>query len=327
MKPDSWAPSRKWTSGRPSVVVFMDLRQLKYFVAIARHGSFSTAAQRIRVAQPALSTQIANLEKEIGRALFERHARGVRLTETGETLLDHAVAILQRVDEARIALRPKAAEGATEITLGVPPLISMMLTVPLVEAVARDLPHVSLKIVEGMSGALREWLADGSIDIAFLHNIDREEFPNSVPIIRESLFAAASLSSGMSFGPELHASELVKLPLIASTAKNSHRMLLENISARYRLPLTIIAQVDSIPRQRELVRRGKGVLVMPLAGFSDWPKEGIQFARLVGEDVSWDSALVPAHNPAGAAAMKVLRKLIVSLTRELVQSGHWPGIA
>jgi DNA-binding transcriptional LysR family regulator len=57
----------------------MELRQLKYFVAIARHGSFSTAAQRIRVARPALSTQIANLEKEIGRALFERHARGVRL--------------------------------------------------------------------------------------------------------------------------------------------------------------------------------------------------------------------------------------------------------
>ena len=304
----------------------MELRQLKYFVAIARHGSFSTAAQRIRVAQPALSTQIANLEKEIGRALFDRHARGVRLTEAGEELLDHAVAILQRVDEARLALRPKAAKGATEITLGVPPLISMMLTLPLVEAVARDLPGVSLKIVEGMSGALRGWLADGSIDLAFLHNIDRDEYPNSVPIIRETLFAAASVSSGMSFGPELHASELVKLPLIASTAKNSHRILLEKISVRYRSPLTIIAQVDSIPRQRELVRRGKGVLIMPLAGFSDWPKDGIQFARLVGEDVFWDSALVPAHNPAGTEAMKALRKLIVSLTRELVQSGHWPGI-
>ncbi len=304
----------------------MEFRQLKYFVAIARHGSFSTAAQRIGIAQPALSTQIANLEKEIGRTLFDRHARGVRLTDAGEKLLDHAVAILQRVDEARLALRPKAARGATEITLGVPPLISMMLTVPLVEAVARDLPGVSLKIVEGMSGALRGWLADGSIDLAFLHNIDRHEYPDSVPIIRETLFAAASVSSGMSFGPELHASELVKLPLIASTAKNSHRMLLEKISVRYRSPLTIIAEVDSIPRQRELVRRGKGVLIMPLTGFSDWPKDGIQFARLVGEDVFWDSALVPAHNPAGIEAMKALRTLIVSLTRELVQSGHWPGI-
>jgi hypothetical protein len=66
---------------------------------------------------------------------------------------------------------------------------------------------------------------------------------------------------------------------------------------------------------------------MPLAGFSDWPKDGIQFARLVGEDVFWDSALVPAHNSAGTVAMKALKKLIVSPTRELVQSGHWPGIA
>ena len=170
----------------------MELRQLRYFVAIARHGSFSAASLHIGVAQPALSTQIANLEKEIGQPLFDRHARGARMTDAGETFLDHAVAILQRVDEARLALRPKVLPGATEITIGVPPLISMMLTVPLVEAVARDLPGVSLKIIEGMSGALRGWLADGSLDLAFLHNVDREEFPNAVPIIRENLFAAAS---------------------------------------------------------------------------------------------------------------------------------------
>lgn len=283
------------------------------------------ASARIRVAQPALSSQIANLEKEIGQTLFARHARGVRLTEAGEKMLDHAVAILQRVDEACLDLLPKAATG-TGITLGLPPLISMMLTVPLVEAVQRDLPAVSLKIVEGMSGALRGWLADGSIDLAFLHNVDRNEYPQAMPVIRESLYAAASASSGFLLEPELHASELVKLPLIASTAKNSHRMLLEQVGRRYGSPLTIIAEVDSIPRQRELVRRGKGVLVMPLAGFSDWPKSGIQFSRLTGEDIAWDSALVSSNNATGTEAMKMLAGPIVALTRELVQCGHWPGV-
>jgi LysR family nitrogen assimilation transcriptional regulator len=305
----------------------MELRQLRYFVAIARHGSFSAASLHIGVAQPALSTQIANLEKEIGQPLFDRHARGARMTDAGETFLDHAVAILQRVDEARLALRPKVLPGATEITIGVPPLISMMLTVPLVEAVARDLPGVSLKIIEGMSGALRGWLADGSLDLAFLHNVDREEFPNAVPIIRENLFAAASATAGLSLGAELSASELVKLPLIVSTAKNSHRQLLENIGRRCGSPLSIVAEVDSIPRQRELVRRGKGVLVMPLAGFSDWPRADIQFARLTGEGIGWESALIAADSSAGAAAMAALAQLIVSLTHDLVQSGRWPGVA
>lgn len=302
----------------------MELRQLKYFVAIARHGSFSGAAQHLGVAQPALSAQIAHLEGELGQALFTRHARGVRLTAAGETFHDHAVAILQRIDAARLALRPR--KGATEITLGLPPLISMMLTVPLVEAVARDAPDISLRIVEGMTGALRGWLADRSIDLAFLHNV-RDEFPGAVPIIREDLFAAASASASFRFAASLHARELVQLPLIASTAKNSHRRLLEAIGRRYGATLSITAEVDSIPRQRELVRRGQGVLVMPLAGFSDWPKDGIQFARLIGEDIVWESALVAADGPTGAAALQALTPLIRLLTRELVDSGRWLGEA
>ena len=147
-----------------------------------------------------------------------------------------------------------------------------------------------------------------------------------MPIIRgRLLFAAASAGAGFTFAPTLHARDLLRLPLIASTAKNSHRRLLEKIARRYGAPLSIIAEVDSIPRQRELVRRGQGVLVMPLAGFSDWEKDGIQLARLVGEDIIWESALVAADSPAGAAALSTLAPLIQSLTRELVESGRWPG--
>lgn len=303
----------------------MELRQLKYFVEIARHGSFSTAAMRIRVAQPALSTQIANLEKEIGQPLFTRHARGVRLTDAGEVLLDHAIAILQRVDEARLAMRPEATRGTVEITLGAPPLISMMLTVPLVEAVTRDLPDVSLRIVEQMSGALRGWLADKTIDLAFLHNVDQGEYPDAVPIISEVLFAAVGTSSGIDLPPQIHARDLIKLPLIASTRRNNHRMLLERLARTYQSPLTIVAEVDSIPRQRELVRRGNGALVMSLAGYSDWPKDEVQFARVHGEGVAWDTSLVSSGSPAGREAMTILSPLIVSLTRGIVEAGEWPG--
>jgi LysR family nitrogen assimilation transcriptional regulator len=280
---------------------------------------------RIRVAQPALSTQIANLEKEIGQPLFNRHARGVRLTDAGEQFLDHAAAILQRVDEARLAMRPTAARDTVEITLGVPPSISMMLTIPLVEAAARDLPGVSLKIVEQMSGALRRWLDDNTIDLAFLHNVDRSEYPDAVPIVSEELFAATSASSGITLTPEMHVRDLIKLPLVASTRRNNHRMLLEKIARMYHSPLTIVAEVDSIPRQRELVRRGTGTLIMSLAGYSDWPKDGIQFARVYGEGVAWDTALVSSGSPAGREAMTVLAPLIVSLTRKIVEAGEWPG--
>ncbi len=75
-------------------------------------------------------------------------------------------------------------------------------------------------------------------------------------------------------------------------------MLLEMIGRCYGTPLNIIAEVDTIPRQWELVMRGKGVLLIPIAGFFDWPKNGLQFARLIGQDIAWESALVPAEKAA-----------------------------
>ena len=103
-------------------------------------------------------------------------------------------------------------------------------------------------------------------------------------------------------------------------------MLLEMIGRCYGTPLNIIAEVDTIPRQRELVMRGKGVLVTPIAGFFDWPKNGPQFARLIGQDIACQSALVPADKATGGAALKALSGLVVSLKRALVDIGHWSGV-
>jgi LysR family transcriptional regulator, nitrogen assimilation regulatory protein len=88
----------------------MELRQLRYFVAIAAAGSLSKASERLRIAQPALSLQLANLEAYLGTKLFERYNRGVRLTQSGTMLLQHAVTILKGVNDASAA-RPKISRG------------------------------------------------------------------------------------------------------------------------------------------------------------------------------------------------------------------------
>src|SRR5256885_14043867 len=93
----------------------MELRHLRYFVAVAEERSFVNAARRVRVAQPALSKQIHDLEGELGVALFHRLPRGVRLTRAGETFLVHARRTLDSAERAVASARGAAEGGGSDL--------------------------------------------------------------------------------------------------------------------------------------------------------------------------------------------------------------------
>src|SRR4051812_30891364 len=142
----------------------MELRHLRYSVAIAEERSFTRAAERLWVAQPGLSTQIRQLERELGVELFKRHSRGVDLTDAGEVLLERARAALTAVEVAAGTGRDLEAALIGSVRLGLSTDARWHGTSCLLARFARDHAGVELSVLEGNGGALWRHLRDGLVD-------------------------------------------------------------------------------------------------------------------------------------------------------------------
>jgi LysR family transcriptional regulator, nitrogen assimilation regulatory protein len=134
-------------------------------MAIASSGSVSAAAEVLHVAQPSLSQHIQRVEEELGVTLLVRSARGVTLTENGQRLLGHADEIVKRLDLAIADMRNLSQEVSGPVSVGFPSVVSNVLAVPFAETIRHEFPHVTLRVMEAMSGHVQAWLLDGSVDI------------------------------------------------------------------------------------------------------------------------------------------------------------------
>src|SRR5947209_7272153 len=153
----------------------MDVRQLRYLVALAEERHFTRAAARENIAQPALSQQVRRLERELGLALVERTTRRVALTAAGERLVARARRILADIDAARDEMQAIAGVRAGRLTLGT---IHTMGPVDVSLALAifnKRHPDVELTVREQSSEELAEMLRTGELDLAFLSVTERME--------------------------------------------------------------------------------------------------------------------------------------------------------
>src|SRR6478736_3677110 len=124
----------------------VELRHLRYFVAVAEMENVSRAALKVHVSQPALSRQIRDLEDELGFSLLERTARSVRLTDAGRAFLDNARALLQNAEEAVTKARAIASAEPTELKVGYSPAATARILPPILRAYQRAMPAVHVKL-------------------------------------------------------------------------------------------------------------------------------------------------------------------------------------
>jgi DNA-binding transcriptional LysR family regulator len=146
----------------------MELRDLRYFVAIAQHGTVSRAAEQLHVSQPALSEQIRKLEDELGAALFTRTSRGVLLTDAGEALLPHARTVLAQADAAVESVQMVAHGLVGTLTLGFIDSAALAILPPLIHHFTDRYPNVKLRLRESGTRQQLEAIEQSEIDVGIV---------------------------------------------------------------------------------------------------------------------------------------------------------------
>ena len=143
----------------------MELRHLRYFLAVAQHRSFTRAAEELHIAQPPLSQQIQQLERELGALLFDRSARQVELTQAGEVLRERAQQVLQFVDDMAAEVRAVAGARGGRVTLGVNRTAAVLILPAVAQRMRERMPGVELVILEGGTSTIAEMAVERQIDL------------------------------------------------------------------------------------------------------------------------------------------------------------------
>ncbi len=274
----------------------MDLNQLEGFVAVADMGSFSKAAVLLQMPQPRLSRLVRALEVELRQTLFHRNGRGVRLTDPGKRFLAHCRGILVQLKRARAELEDDRGEPMGQVVVGVPHSIARVLTYPFVQEFKKQFPKGLLRVTEGLTVHLQEWLLTGRLDIALLHDPTPTAALETQPLRRENLFLIGKrFGPEAGKGPDVALKDLVRFPLVMPGRPHPVRMLVETQLAHIGLKPHLTLEIDSVHGITDMVEQAVGYGVISLNALAvRYGTMRFQRRRIVAPELT--SVLVLAHS-------------------------------
>lgn len=274
----------------------MELRHLRYFLAVAETGSVTRAAEQLGIQQPPLSQQLKALETELGVTLFERQPRGVALTPAGTALLDDAQDLFARIERMRTRMQRMARGDEGALAIGfTSSAAAHKLTPEVLRACRRQFPRVTLSLSERNAAEAIEQLADGKLSAAFVRA--PVQYPEGVQfdlLLEEELVMALPLdhpllrkrnAAGIAAHTPISLRELANDPFILVRRPGAPGMYGDLLRECEALGFTprIGAEVERMLTNLNLVAAGAGVSVVP-ASMAGLNRHGVAYCRMVEAD-------------------------------------------
>lgn len=304
----------------------MEMRQLRYFVAIVDSGSLSRAAALVHIVQPALSQQMTQLEEELGTQLLQRSVKGVTPTDAGLAFYRHAQQILKLASDTRNVVRASDAGLSGRVRLGLPSSIAMVLVGPLIAALEERFPQIVLEVYESPSSFLAAHLINERVDLSVL--VDHVVLPGieATPLVDEALYFVQPRKTPLvRAGKRITIPMLADVPLMLTTQVTTLRDLVDRAFADAGLSPLIKAEASSIHTVLAMVAQGGAGTVIPHSALA-WHAA----AQLLRQTVI-DPAIVRraslAHSRLNRLhpAASCVHAVLLSVVEELVASRRWDG--
>ncbi|BAV64702.1 LysR family transcriptional regulator [Sphingobium cloacae] len=304
----------------------LDLRQLYYFLTVAEQGSISGAASALEIAQPSLSANLGRLERKLQVQLVIRTSKGIRLTQAGRLLSEHSRRIVGAAAQAIDEIRQTDGETRDTVSIGLPPSLGLLLSVPLAETIQNECPHIRLRITEAMSGDILEWMVSERLDLGCAYEV-HDSLPLSFhPLLTEQLFlvtASDNLPPGLERDaagiPVISAAALPSLPLALPGASHGARKVVERFARSRGLQLNVVLEIDSLPQIVTMTARASAYTILPHAAVIDEVAAGtLSLVRIVEPSMIRTAYLVRKRTRPAGPAISSVEQAVKMILREMV---------
>jgi len=243
----------------------MELRHLRYFVAVAEEGSLTLAAEnRLHTAQPSLSRQIRDLEYEVGVQLMVRSVRGIELTAAGRAFLDHARSALVQVEAATEAARRAAHPAKPTFALGFLTGQEMDWLPEAMRVLREELPNIDVSISSQYSPDLAQALLRGKLDLAFMRPEAQMPDLDYTVIVKEPLVVAMPSDHRLASQNAVALQDIVGEIFIGiSNTAPTLQVVIDDYLARSGLDLRPVHRVDNLAMAMSMIASTRGVALLP----------------------------------------------------------------
>jgi DNA-binding transcriptional LysR family regulator len=291
----------------------MDLRQLRYFVVVAREGQFVRAATQLHVAQSALSHQVRELEREFDIELFLRGRRGVELTPAGRLLLGHATRLIAAADDARSELARLTGRLGGRLRVGAGAPTGPVRVAAAIATFREEHPEVEVTVVDSSTSRLLSMLDADDLDVLIV-SLPAARLPRGTSgreLARESYVIAVAHDHAFARRRAVPLADLRAESLVTFPRGSGIRATIDDALSRAGVePGAIVAETIDVLMQRDLVAHGMGVALVP-ESFALSTDHRVVYRPLAGEPLERTLSLVWSERRSHAALVEAFLEFAV----------------